>query len=87
MPMVYEHSVVEAGALWAKMHPHGADRIRDVVTGVFAIKKCHEPEEMLCANCYRELVRVIREEDPSVAESMRKGEYTWTRAWLHGAVG
>lgn len=84
--MEHEHSVAESGALWARVHQQAADRIRDEVTGTFAFKKCHQPDDMLCPNCFRELVRLVHEEDPSVADSMRKGGYVWTRAWLRGVL-
>jgi hypothetical protein len=85
--MEHEHAV-EEGAAWARTHPHEADRMRDLVTGVFAIKKCHEnrPDDMLCPDCFREFIRSAHEQDPSLAESMSKGGYTWTRAWLRGLL-
>jgi hypothetical protein len=83
-----EHSVEEAGAAWARMHQHEAERIRDAVMGAFVFKKCHEnrPDDMLCPACFREFARLVHEEDPSLAESMRKDGYTWTRAWLRGVL-
>lgn len=86
--MEHEHSVEEEGAAWARIHPHEADRMRESVTGTFAFKKCHQnqPDEMMCPDCFREFVRLAHEEDPSLAESMRKGGYAWTRAWLRGLL-
>jgi hypothetical protein len=81
-----EHTMEAAGGAWAKTHPNEADRLREAITGMFIGRKCHEnqPDDMLCPTCFREFVRLAHEQDPSLTESMSKGGYTWTRAWLRG---
>jgi hypothetical protein len=83
-----EHTMEAGGRAWAKTHPHEADRLQEAITGMFIGKKCHEnqPDELLCPNCFREFVRLAAEEDASLGESMSKGGYTSTRAWLRGVL-
>jgi len=74
----------EAGRAWQRSHPAEAPMVADVLAGTFAFKKCHEnrPDNLLCSNCFRELLRYVGQVDKSLAEEMRSKGYGWTAAWV-----
>lgn len=79
-----ETSAREAAQAWQRAHPAEARAIADTLVGTFAFKKCHEnrPDDLLCSNCFRELLRYVGQVDKSLAEEMKSKGYGWTAAWV-----
>ena len=76
----------EAGRAWQRAHPAEARAIAEALVGTFAFKKCHEnrPGDLLRSNCFRELLRYVRQVDSSLAAEMSSKGYGWTAAWVQG---